>query len=143
MRPLDQRIRVITLLHGAVAADGNSVAGALGKMKRGILLTRIISKANNDNVVVLKVYADPSPSTGYVQVGTTITIIAGAAGGKLAPMAITTLPWNGTIRVTSSGIGGTGPSIVVDMVLLGFMGTLDTFAHAYTDALGFDVNGIA
>lgn len=136
---LAEKIRIMTIAAGAITTNAASTAGSLGKCTKGILLIDVISKANNDNVVTIT--PQYTPVGGVLTTAATAIVIASGAAARLAPILITGLPPGGTFQVTTSAIGGTTPSLVVRIYLIGFMSrvmptTLDAFVT------GFDTNGI-
>lgn len=136
---LAEKIRIMTVLAGAITANGDSTAGDLKKVTKGILLIDVISKANNDNIVTLQCKAAPAGSTTFANVGSAIAIASGAAA-RVAPVVLTGLPPGGTFKITTSAIGGTTPSLTVRILLIGFLSRIMPTAHDFVT--GFDTNGV-
>lgn len=136
---LAEKIRVMTLVAGAITTNAASTAGSVGKCTKGILLIDVISKNNNDNTVTIQPQ-QTAPGGSLASLGAAINITSGAAA-RLAPILLTGIAPGGTVQVTTSAIAGTSPSILVRIYLIGFLSrvmptTIDAFVA------GFDTNGI-
>lgn len=118
---LAEKVRICTIFAGTITGNGTTASGSSAGIRKGLLLIDIISKANNDNLVDFQLFCTP---TGGVEVSCSSVIhltTAGVAPIRYAPIVITGICPDGALYGKTTAIGGTGPSIVARITLIGFL----------------------